>query len=79
MYIINFIFSDPLTKSIYLAYKARKNFLSSGTSITMSSTGCLKQASRSGELLRESLCLTLEHKQKTVRQVKGVIVLTLFE
>ena len=64
-----FSYSDPLAKSVYLAYKSRKNYITRHGAF--SDMSCLKQASRAGELLRESLCLKqdFEHGHAAVRQV----------
>ena len=69
---IIFICSDPLSKGVFLAYKARKNFLTGHS--TMSAMSCLKQASRAGELLKESLYLKVdfEHKHACVRQASTI-------
>lgn len=47
-----FLFSDPLPKAAFFAYKARRNFLSLTQGSSLSSL--LRQCDRAGRLLRES-------------------------
>lgn len=48
-------FSDALTKSVHLSYKARKLCLLGGR---VTSPSCIQQCNKAGELLRDSIALT---------------------
>jgi len=48
---------EPLARSVYLAYKARKTFFTGGTAACPRHVSCIRQCDRAGELLRESLSL----------------------
>jgi len=64
---------DPLPRSVFLAFKARKNFLTG--SKTMGNYSCIKQCNRAGELLRDSLNLKdIKHTQSSIREPVELLV-----
>ena len=62
---------DPLPKSVLMAFKARRNFFSSGQSSHCNAV--IRQADRAGRLLRESLKLTYSKECSEMIKVRNMI------
>jgi hypothetical protein len=61
-------FSDPLPKSVLLAFRARRNFLGNNQGSNLYSV--IRQCDRAGRLLRESLKLSYSRENTDITQVK---------
>ncbi|ELT88175.1 hypothetical protein CAPTEDRAFT_165299 [Capitella teleta] len=64
---------DPLARAVFIAYKARKWFIVSGSVTGACCFNCIKQCNRAGELLKESISLSTESHNSSI--VQGVQLL----
>ena len=73
-----FHYSDPLPKTVLLAFRARRNLMSNNNQ-SANIYSVIRQADRAGRLLRESLKLSYNKEKTEIVQVSIVTFITCFK